>query len=75
VVGLGFAKRRSRFVIEKLTERNDDSVGGLCFHTIEQDLLPVERRKIRSVVEEIILGQVQLPLPPAYLEITELFVA
>ncbi len=75
MVGLGFAKRRSRFVIEKLTERNDDSVGGLCFHTIEQDLLPVERRKIRSVVEEIILGQVQLPLPPAYLEITELFVA
>ncbi len=34
---------------EELTERDDDSVGGLCFHTIEQDLLPVEKRKIRSV--------------------------
>ncbi len=43
-------KGGSRFVIEKLTERDDDSVGGLCFHTIEQDLLPVEKRKIRSVV-------------------------
>jgi hypothetical protein len=35
---------------EELTERDDNGVGGLCFHTIEQDLLPVERRKIRTVV-------------------------
>ncbi len=59
---------------EELTERDDNGVGGLCFHTIEQDLLPVERRKIRTVVQETVSGQVQLPCPPVYLEITELFV-